>query len=89
MVKRLQVAIAPGGELVIGNFSRANPSRSYMELVGEWNLHHRSEDQLRELALQAGADADQLSVGREPENVNLFLHLRTAAEAIPRMEAAA
>lgn len=64
------------GEIIIGNFNQQhNPSRLYMELFGDWYLNHRSEDQLRHLAQEAGFKKDKVRVGREPENVNLFLHL--------------
>ena len=42
VLRRLIPAVAPGSELVIGNFSNNNASRPYMELVGDWHLHHRS-----------------------------------------------
>jgi SAM-dependent methyltransferase len=72
-------AIAPGGELVIGNFSTANPSRCYMEFGG-WNLYHRTPETLETLAINAGANGRKLSVGSEPEGVNLFLHVANDAE---------
>lgn len=77
MIKRLLLALAPGGELVIGNFSDYNPSRAYMELLGDWVLHHRSSDQLRALAEEAGVPAENITLGQEPEGVNLFLHIRS------------
>lgn len=66
----------PGGEVIIGNFSNNNPSRNYMELIGDWFLHHRSANQLKQLALNAGAPLENISVGKEMEGVNLFLHVR-------------
>lgn len=74
LVRRLIGAVAPGGELVIGNFSTANPSRAYMEF-GEWHLQHRTAEALQELALGCGVTPDAVRVGSEPEGVNLFLHL--------------
>ncbi len=69
--------LKPGGEIVIGNFNEDhNPSREYMEIFGEWFLHHRSEQQLYELAEKAGFCKHEISVDREPENVNLFLHIK-------------
>jgi extracellular factor (EF) 3-hydroxypalmitic acid methyl ester biosynthesis protein len=62
--------------VVVGNFSDHNPSRDYMELLGDWVLRHRTHDHLRELALEAGASADSIEVQWEPEGVNLFLHIR-------------
>ncbi len=65
------------GEIVIGNFNEShNPSREYMELFGNWYLQHRSANQLKALAIEAGFNDNQLTVGAEAENVNLFLHIR-------------
>lgn len=66
-----------GGEVIIGNFNdEHNPSRVFMEVFGEWHLNHRSPEKLINLALQAGFMPEQISVGKEPENINLFLHIR-------------
>ncbi len=65
----------PGGEVIIGNFGDHNPTRGYMEIISEWYLIHRSAEQLRTLALRAGAEPHQIRVEREPEGVNLFLHV--------------
>jgi len=54
MLKRLKGMLASDGEIIIGNFSTLNPSRSYMELV-HWNLHHRSPHTLKSLATAAAA----------------------------------
>lgn len=71
--RRLMAALSRGGEIVIGNFSEANPSRPYMEL-GAWLLHHRSESHLEELMRGIGAMPASLKVQSEPEGVNLFVH---------------
>ena len=68
----------PGGELVVGNFSNRNIHRSYMELAG-WHLIHRDENDLLELARQAGLDAAFARVDRELNGVNLFMHLSKSA----------
>lgn len=76
LLKALMAVTKRGGEVVVGNFSDFNPSRDYMELLGDWVLQHRTRDHLRELAMQAGAAADSIEVQWEPEGVNLFLHIR-------------
>ena len=81
-LRRLLPVIAPGGELVIGNFSHYNPSRCWMEL-SEWFLHHRSADQLFALARQCGVSPDRLSLGRETQGVNLFLHITSEFNQVP------
>ncbi len=75
VLKSLLNHVLPGGEVVIGNFGSYNPSRAYMELLGDWNLIHRSPEHLRELALAAGGDEKNIRIGREPACVNLFLHV--------------
>ncbi|MBU1012355.1 MAG: class I SAM-dependent methyltransferase [Bacteroidetes bacterium] len=66
-----------GGEIIIGNFNEDyNPSRDYMEIFGDWYLNHRTEEQLFKLAIFAGFKGRQIRIGKEPENVNLFLHIR-------------
>lgn len=76
LLKSLLSVTRPGGEVVVGNFSTFNPSRDYMELLGDWALYHRTEKQLVELAREAGAEPEAISVQWEPEGVNLFLHIR-------------
>jgi predicted O-methyltransferase YrrM len=75
MLRRYLPLVAPGGELVAGNFSDANPNRHYMEILGDWRLHHRPAETLRRIASVAGAPPDSVTIGAEPEGVNLFLHL--------------
>ncbi len=69
--------VAPGGELVIGNFSEYNPTRAYMEF-GEWFLYHRNEEKLVTLAELAGCDSSSVNIERESSGVNLFMRVRKA-----------
>lgn len=65
-----------GGEIVVGNFnSKHYPSRDYMELLCEWEVHSRTEGRLIELARKAGFSFDQIRIGSEKENLIQFLHL--------------
>ncbi|HOX99406.1 MAG TPA: hypothetical protein PLJ49_09425, partial [Smithella sp.] len=63
-----------GGEMVIGNFSLNNPTRDYMEF-GNWFLHHRSPEELIQIACDCGIPEDTIDVKSEPLGVNLFLHI--------------
>lgn len=66
-----------GGEVVIGNYNEAhNPSRDYMEILGDWHLIHRTEGQLLHLARTAGFGEDEIHVSRMPDNVILYLHIQ-------------
>ncbi len=77
MLRRFKNWVKPGGQIIIGNFNEEhNPSRKLMEIFGEWFLIHRSEEKLIELAMEAGYEREQLTVGREQEQVNLFLHIQ-------------
>jgi SAM-dependent methyltransferase len=76
LVRSLLPFVKDGGEVVVGNFSEFNASRDYMELMGDWYLEHRSEEQLKALAERAGATPRLTEVHWEPEGVNLFLHVQ-------------
>lgn len=77
MMQRLLAALAPGGELVVGNFADTSPSRPSMEFGLEWFLHHRSADKLVALATQCGVARERIAIGCEELGVNLFLHIRS------------
>ncbi|MCP3874751.1 MAG: hypothetical protein GY699_16565 [Desulfobacteraceae bacterium] len=64
------------GEIVIGNFSCDNPTRDYMEIIGDWRLTHRTPDQLISLAKKCNFSDADIRIGNEPEGVNLFLHIK-------------
>ncbi|MEJ7625373.1 MAG: class I SAM-dependent methyltransferase [Ferruginibacter sp.] len=61
-----------GGEVIIGNFSVENPSRNYMEMIGEWFLHHRSLEQLTQLAVEAGAAEKDITVAKKWKGLIYF-----------------
>ncbi len=71
-----------GGEIVVGKFSDKNPTRNYMEIVGEWILHHRCEEELIQLARSCGVSDENIHVGKEPEGINLFLHVKKGGDFI-------
>ncbi len=75
LLRRLIRALDTDGELVIGNFSTTNPTRPYMEIVGEWFLNHRTTAELLALAAEAGVNSAAMSIRKESEGVNLFLHI--------------
>ncbi|MEM8487693.1 MAG: class I SAM-dependent methyltransferase [Bacteroidota bacterium] len=79
LLNRLLDMLAPDGEVIIGNFSPANPSRAYMEVIGDWHLIHRSADQLVQLSQACSIDPQHVRVLAEPEGVNLFLHIKAGA----------
>jgi len=77
LLKKLSINLKKGGELVVGNFNQDhNPSRDYMQILGDWHLIHRTAEELADLAAQAGFAAKDVHIGSEEQNVNLFLHVR-------------
>ena len=81
LLTRLAKLTGRGGEVVIGNFGDKNSSRPYMELVGEWSLHHRSEQSLMALASAAVGPLASVTVESEPSGLNLFVRIRVAPGA--------
>jgi extracellular factor (EF) 3-hydroxypalmitic acid methyl ester biosynthesis protein len=71
IVAKLYLLLAPGGELIIGNFHVGNPTRTYMEYWMDWVLWHRTEDELADLARHLpGA---QISISFESTRSQMFL----------------
>lgn len=64
--------LAPGGRVILGNFHPDNPDRGIMECFLEWNLIHRSEEDMRALYAQSKFGADSVEIVFEEERVNLF-----------------
>jgi extracellular factor (EF) 3-hydroxypalmitic acid methyl ester biosynthesis protein len=80
-LKKMKNWLKLNGEIIIGNFNENhNPSRDYMELFGEWFLNHRTEIKLKELAEKAGFKSENVRIGKEKENINLFLHIEMKEE---------
>ena len=75
LIKRYYEYLNEGGEMIIGNFNVENPSRRSMEIMGDWFLYHRSPDELKHFALQAGIDESKIDVIQEPLGINLFLKI--------------
>jgi extracellular factor (EF) 3-hydroxypalmitic acid methyl ester biosynthesis protein len=41
--------LAPGGRVILENFHPRNPDRAFMDLILDWKLIHRSEDDMNRL----------------------------------------
>lgn len=78
LLNRFKDWLKKGGEIVIGNYNEShNPSRDYMEILGDWHLIHRTEEQLLNLARQVGFGEHEIHVSRMPDNAILYLHIHT------------
>lgn len=75
LLKRMYSSLRTDGELIIGNFSPANPSRALMELFGQWYLNHRDGKELYNLAIEAGISKEKIEIKSEKLGINLFLHI--------------
>jgi extracellular factor (EF) 3-hydroxypalmitic acid methyl ester biosynthesis protein len=63
--------LAPGGRIVVCNFTPANPIRAFMKYVLDWTLIYRTQD---EIARLAPPDA-QVSLSLSPGGVEVYLRL--------------
>ncbi|MCL4201366.1 MAG: class I SAM-dependent methyltransferase [Pirellulaceae bacterium] len=78
MLSRFWQALCPGGEAWVFNFAPYNPSRAYMEWIGNWYLIYRTDQQMADLAAQAGIQHPQFQIAAEPSGVNLYWHVARA-----------
>jgi extracellular factor (EF) 3-hydroxypalmitic acid methyl ester biosynthesis protein len=65
--------LAPGGRLLVGNFAPHNPSRAYMEWLGNWYLLYRTAAAMERLAQEAGIPAAHVAIGAEQVGIDLFV----------------
>lgn len=65
--------LAPGGRMLVFNFTPDNPSRAYMEWIGNWYLVYRTLAEMAELAEHAGIPAGCFQVAAEELRVDAFL----------------
>jgi extracellular factor (EF) 3-hydroxypalmitic acid methyl ester biosynthesis protein len=65
--------LSPGGRLHVFQFAPHNPSRAYMEWLGNWYLIYRDADQLHRLATRAEIPLAATELGAEPLGVDLLL----------------
>jgi extracellular factor (EF) 3-hydroxypalmitic acid methyl ester biosynthesis protein len=66
-------SLRSGGRLMVGNFAPENPSRAYMEWIGNWYLLYRTRDDLERLADAAGIPASSRRVIAETTGYDLFI----------------
>ena len=76
MLRTFWDRLAPGGRLAVFQFAPHNPTRTYMEWLGNWYLIYRTREQFRDLALAAGLAESQIELTSEPLGVDLLLVAR-------------
>ncbi len=72
-LKTLYACVAPGGRLIVGNLSVANPDRCLMEYITDWFLYYRSAADLEKFATELLPGPCSVRVDAEPLGLNLFL----------------
>lgn len=65
-------SLAPGGRVIVGNFHPANTAREFMDYVLEWNLIHRTEQDMNRLFEASDFGRPCTRITFEPEGVDLF-----------------
>ena len=65
--------LAQAGRLAVFQFAPHNPTRAYMEWLGNWYLTYRDNVQLHALATSAGIPEADISLGSEPLGLDLLL----------------
>jgi hypothetical protein len=65
--------------------ARSNPSRVLMTEFMDWDLVHRSTDELAYLGHRLASEGDLVAVDAEPVGVNLFLRIVRAGEPSMRL----
>lgn len=67
--------LAPGGLLVATNVDPSNPSRHGMELILDWHLIYRNQEQLKWLHPQ-GVPAENIITRADETGVNIYIEVR-------------
>lgn len=78
LIAALRAQLDPAGALWVFQFSPINPSRGYMEWLGNWYLNYRLPHQLRGLAERAGIPPESYRVGAEVLGVDLLLEVASS-----------
>ncbi len=86
LLKKYRAYVKEGGEMIIGNFSDQNPSTKGMHAMLEWHLNQRSPQDLMRYAVEAGARVENVTVDKEPLEVNLFLRVKNPANPFKNAE---
>jgi hypothetical protein len=73
MLRLLYERLAPGGSLTVFQFAPHDPTRAYMEWIGNWYLTYRDAATFRAIAERAELTGAQLDFGAEPLGVDLYV----------------
>jgi hypothetical protein len=68
-------SLRTGGRALVFNFAPWNPTRAYMEWIGNWYLLYRTRQDLAMLAERAGVPGDQFTIASEASGIDLLLQI--------------
>ena len=71
LIERCHEQLVPGGALIVGNFTKENPDRHFMDNIMYWRLIHRDEQDMRDL-FAASPFRGNVELEAEEHGVNLF-----------------
>ena len=71
LIDRCHEQLVPGGALVVGNFTTANPDRHFMDNIMYWRLIHRDEQDMQAL-FASSPFGNSVELIAEEHGVNLF-----------------
>jgi extracellular factor (EF) 3-hydroxypalmitic acid methyl ester biosynthesis protein len=69
--------LAPGGEIVVGNFHVTTPTRTYMDYWADWTLIYRTEESF--LSLAEGLPVASARIDFDETGCQMFLRLQRSA----------
>jgi len=74
LVRNLYELTAPGGLLLIGNYSNKSPDQNYLDFLLDWPLLYKSEENMLEMASGLSGEYST-EVGYEESGTQLFLKI--------------
>ncbi len=72
LLKYAHSLLKPGGSVILGNFHPKNPNLAFMKYILEWNLIHRTEEDMNNLFTQSPFNRPCTEFLYEAEGINLF-----------------
>jgi extracellular factor (EF) 3-hydroxypalmitic acid methyl ester biosynthesis protein len=75
LIAALWSNVAPGGRLLICNFTPSNPIQHFMTYLLDWKLIYRTADELRAL-LPEEITAEQFDIHHSPGDVEVYISVR-------------
>ncbi len=74
LTQNLLNLVRAGGDMIIGNFHPSNPTKTISELVADWKLIHRNDEEMKNLL--AFSNFSGFNLHKDPEGIDLFLEIK-------------